>query len=53
MSFIKTAVAAFAFGAVYAIGFHAGEAVWDAGLDDIVEEKTKKLFNRKNEEELY
>lgn len=52
MSFIKTVVAAFAFGAVYAIGFHTGEAAWEAGLDDIVEEKAKKLFSRKDEEEL-
>jgi hypothetical protein len=47
MSFIKNAVAVFALGAAYIIGFKTGETVWDAGLDDLVEEKAKKLFSKK------
>ena len=52
MSFIKNVVGVFALGAAYMIGVNTGIAVWEAGLDDIVEKKAQKLFNRKNEEEL-
>lgn len=53
MSFIKNVVGVFALGAAYMIGVNTGIAVWEAGLDDVVEQKAKKLFSRKDKEELY
>lgn len=50
MSFIKSLGWAVALGAAYMIGFNAGEAVWDAGLDEVVEKKAKKLFSKKEKE---
>lgn len=52
MSIIKNAAASFVVSAASVIGMCVGVSMWAGGLGDFVEEKTKKLLSKKDEEEL-
>ena len=50
MSFIKNLFGTIVLAAASVIGMLFGAALWNAGLDEKVDEKARKLFSKKEKE---